>query len=771
MAASGFSVVRLMEFAWALLEPEPDRYDFSLFDEAIELFLSRGISVILGTPTAAMPAWLGTDPSVLQVHPTAGQRNFGSRRQACLNSPRYLDRADRITSALAKHFAQKFGRRDKNHPDKTRGVLIGWQIDNELGHEGSDLCICENCRAAWAGWLEQRYGSLDALNEEWGAVFWSTSYADWRQVPMPGAKVFSGQNPGLMLDWYRFMSDSVSSFVARQAAILRAANPGWELTSNTFMPPNGHVLNLRDLFRDLDIVGINNYPVWGDQPQPVPMQYHSTSIRLMRDALPGRQFTVFEQICGFQGHAYLGYLPLPQQIVFWMNHIAALGATRILFFRWRTAPFGQEQLCHGLVDPWSADSPHFRAIRRELLRRRDFHARLAGSRPAVRAAVIYKKDDARLLKEQPLSAGFSLPAGFIDVGYDAELANAAAPLLLYGLDYLVLEEAEVLENPELLGGLDFLVLPIPQLSNPAFVSTVLAWTARGGHLVLGWRAGTRTAGNRAPAFPPPGPWAEAAGLTIPTYQSLGKGVRSISLQTGFLGAVLNIVGALLPGLRPQATVWEDHQLPAADGKTRVLALFGSGPGKVGGAGGGAAGSAAGGGAAGSAAGSAMGAGFAAASHRIFGAGSVLTLGTRLSPAALLGVFAFFFREARKALRRRSAASVLAGSSGGAARRLAATGPAGTVPGLAAETAADLRAGTAADLPIGGAPPNLPLPRFLGEGLELVTRVDEEGNLFGVLLNHTGKTKRTRYGTVRPWDFRIVEFGPAGKLQGGSADRK
>ena len=152
----GVEEVRLMEFAWALLEPKKGVYDFSLFDEVLKLCEAEGLSVILGTPTATLPAWLyELDPTVVRIHPSGKTKDWGSRREACLNSPTYLKYADNIVEAVAKHFGK--------HP-----AVIGWQIDNEIGHEGSDICVCGHCRKVWHAWLKAKYKTIGALNAAWG---------------------------------------------------------------------------------------------------------------------------------------------------------------------------------------------------------------------------------------------------------------------------------------------------------------------------------------------------------------------------------------------------------------------------------------------------------------------------------------------------------------------------------------------------------------------------------------------------------------------------
>ena len=107
MRDMGLGAIRVMEFAWTLLEPEPGRYDFSLFDEVIELFAEQGLKTVLGTPTATPPAWLyHKDPSMSQVYPDGTVRDYGTRRECCLNSKTYFDASMEITARCGEHFGR-----------------------------------------------------------------------------------------------------------------------------------------------------------------------------------------------------------------------------------------------------------------------------------------------------------------------------------------------------------------------------------------------------------------------------------------------------------------------------------------------------------------------------------------------------------------------------------------------------------------------------------------------------------------------------------------
>lgn len=60
---------------------------------------------------------------MVQIHPSGIERGFGTRRQGCFNSDTYREASIKIAEACGEHFG-----RNSN--------VIGWQIDNEIGHEG-----------------------------------------------------------------------------------------------------------------------------------------------------------------------------------------------------------------------------------------------------------------------------------------------------------------------------------------------------------------------------------------------------------------------------------------------------------------------------------------------------------------------------------------------------------------------------------------------------------------------------------------------------------
>ena len=88
------------------------------------------IDVILGTPTAAPPAWLTQKyPDTLLIDEHGKRAVHGNRQHFSFTSPRYREFCRRISEEIAKRSAE---------PN-----VIGWQLDNEVANTSYD----DNTRA------------------------------------------------------------------------------------------------------------------------------------------------------------------------------------------------------------------------------------------------------------------------------------------------------------------------------------------------------------------------------------------------------------------------------------------------------------------------------------------------------------------------------------------------------------------------------------------------------------------------------------------------
>lgn len=379
MQECGVNVVRIGEFGWSLMEPEEGKYDFSLFDRAIGVLAKRGIKIIIGTPTATPPKWLTHKyPEVLNAFPNGQRVNDQTRRHASYISPIYRQFSQKLVEALAVHY-------------KGETNIIGWQIDNEFNNEDR-ACYSEVCTLAFRRWLKTRYATLDQLNQRWGTRFWSQHYTDWEQVDLPFPSP-SLHNPGLMLDYKRFISDSVTSFMDEQIEIIRRHRP------NDFITHNGLFKNI-DYYkfaRNLDIHSYSNYPTFESNPQ------HSIGARMtMLRGFNGR-FMIMEQLTGPAGQTYLLRTPRPGEMNLWAWQTIAHGSEGVVHFRWRSARRGAEQYWYGVLDHDDVPRARYQEFKKEGQEIRKIGQELLGSKVVSEIAVIYDIEAEWIFDHQYLS--------------------------------------------------------------------------------------------------------------------------------------------------------------------------------------------------------------------------------------------------------------------------------------------------------------------------------------------------------------------------------
>ncbi|WP_341278515.1 beta-galactosidase [Paenibacillus sp. FSL H8-0537] len=341
MKEMGLSIIRIAEFAWSVFEPEEGVFQFDLFDKVIDLAHKHGLKVIIGTPTATPPAWLTFKyPEVLNVTFDGVTLQHGLRRHTNYNSPKYRELSARIARQMAEHYC--------DHP-----AVVGWQIDNEFNCEISEF-YSEADHLAFREWLQRKYITLDKLNEAWGAVFWNQTYSAWEQVFLPRPTAAPRQpNPHQALDEKRFISDSTISYAEVQAKVLREAAPKQWVTTNGLF---GHLDSHRMTDELLDFFSYDSYPQFStinfDKNEENPLLDRGWSLTLSTTRSISPNFCIMEQQAGPGGWVNRMDMPSPKpgQMRLWTYQSIAHGADMVVYFRWRTAAFGNEIYWHGLND-------------------------------------------------------------------------------------------------------------------------------------------------------------------------------------------------------------------------------------------------------------------------------------------------------------------------------------------------------------------------------------------------------------------------------------
>ncbi len=501
MAALGLSLVRIGEFAWSRLEPEPGRLEWGWLDRAIATLQAAGLGVVLCTPTATPPKWLVDRTPDMLAHDRRGQpRRFGSRRHYCFSSETYRAEALRITTELARRYG--------GNP-----AIVGWQTDNEYGCHDTVVSASPMAAAAFRGWCAARYGSIEALNEAWGTVFWSQEYRSFAEIDPPFGTVTEA-NPQHRLAYQRFASDQVVGFNRAQVDVLRALSPGRFVTHNAmgFFTEFDH----HNLAAGLDLVTWDSYPLgfldqgWDDpltkarylrQGHPDFAGFHHDLYRGM--SATGR-FGVMEQQPGPVNWAPWNPAPLPGMVRLWTLEALAHGAELMAYFRWRQAPFAQEAMHAGLLLPDSREDVGAGEVRRVA-------AELAalGPLPPVSARVALLCDYPALWQHQiqpqgqdfaPLQLLFESYSMLRELGQDVDIRPSSADLSGYAL----------------------VVAPVLPFADAALAARL---AASEGVLVLGPRTGCKTGEGRIPDELPPGALRAVLPIRVTRVESLRPGIR------------------------------------------------------------------------------------------------------------------------------------------------------------------------------------------------------------------------------------------------------
>ena len=221
-----------------------------------------------------------------------------------------------LARALAAHY-------------KGETAVKAWQIDNEIGHEGSDLCWCETCHGGFIDYLKDRYADIQELNDRWGTGFWTQIYDRFEDIPLP-RKGDTPQNPALRLEWERFRARSAESWLKALADAVRAEIPNAFVLHDFSASLWGKRLDPFAIAKDLDAAAYNHYPVWGAQASAMDPAQTAFALDTAR-GLKGGNFWITETLIGTQGHDYLSCSPKPGESALWAAQAMAHGCSNLLF--------------------------------------------------------------------------------------------------------------------------------------------------------------------------------------------------------------------------------------------------------------------------------------------------------------------------------------------------------------------------------------------------------------------------------------------------------
>ncbi len=505
MKALGLSYVRLAEFAWSKLEPQRDQFNFAWLDEAILLAQDAGLKVVLCTPTATPPAWLVQEkPDILATDAEGRLREFGSRRHYDFSSRTYWQESKRIVEIIAKRYG-------------THQAVAGWQTDNEYGCHDTARSYSQNALHGFRKWLEEKYKTLDALNNAWGNVFWSQNYSAFHQIALPNLTV-TEPNPSHVLDFYRYCSEQVVLYDQMQCEIIRAYSPGRFITHNFMIFESG--FDHYKAAAHLDFVSWDNYPLGTLEnfsfmddatKQEFARTGHPDLTACIHDIYRGlkrKSFWVMEQQCGQTNWATYNPLPAVGATKLWTLQAFAHGADCVSYFRWQAANMSQEVLHSGLQhhdgtpDRGYAEvaelAPHLQKLPSQ-------------ENKQNKIALLHDYESLWAIEQQRHGANAS---------YWAQLMLFYSVLREHGQDVDIV-------HPDVdLSGYSLIVAPAITIVGQARAEHFEKTARAGAHMVFGPRTGFRDVTGQAWSSRAPGPLADAAGVRLKNFDSLRPGLTS-----------------------------------------------------------------------------------------------------------------------------------------------------------------------------------------------------------------------------------------------------
>jgi beta-galactosidase len=483
MEAAHIHVVRMAEFAWSTLEPREGQFEFEWLDRAIAQAARHHIRVVLGTPTAAPPAWLtGKYPEVLRVDEDGHVDEHGNRQQFSFTSSRYR--------TLARQIAQRMAVRYGHNPN-----VVGWQIDNEIGPPSFDT----ETRTQFHRWLQQKYRTVAELNRHWATAYWSQTYDDFGQVPMHS----KNENPGLLLDWKLFVTDTWASYVDNQVKVIREhTEPRQFITTNT-MHWNGGFDHYA-VHGSLDLAAWDEYVANG--------HYEWLDYAVQHDLVRGykrRNFWLMETQPGFVNWWPVNRSLDPGQVreVAWQA--VGHGADAVLYWQWRSALNGQEQYHGSLLGADGTPVPVYAEVQKIGAEFERAGEALAGTTPHSRVALLQSYESRWAIDFQRHHKDFDPVEEFAAFYRPLELGTQSVDV---GATDAPLESYALVVTPALN------VLSATQAKH------LEDYVRRGGHLVLGPRSGMKDPYNALWPQRQPGPLVTLLGGRVEQFYVLDQPV-------------------------------------------------------------------------------------------------------------------------------------------------------------------------------------------------------------------------------------------------------
>ncbi|HMR50142.1 MAG TPA: beta-galactosidase [Arachnia sp.] len=518
MAEAGITVIRVGESVWSTWEPRNGEFDLEWLSPVLDAAHRRGIRVIVGTPTYAVPPWLQTAyPEIAGERRTGERIPWGARQEVDYTHPAFRFHAERVIRRIVARYAA--------HP-----AVIGYQVDNEPG-----LVLLHN-QGVFAGFvraLKKRYRDVETLNREWGLTYWSHRIDDWSELWRPDGNTF----PQYDLAWRRYQAEVTAEFIAWQAEIVREYATEGQFVTTCLQYPRGGVDD-RTVFAPLDIGSGNPYYGMQDRldatTQLPALNYWTTSgvAGMFRQAdrlysSKQQRYLVTETNAQAIDAAEHNFPPYPGQLRQSAFAFVSRGAAMIEYWHWHTLPYGAETYWGGVLPHSLVPGRVYREVSAIGAELKDLGGAFDGYVPDADAAILWSNPSRYALQFMPPFAAGGAPdeesyERIVDAFHAGVIAAGGQARILHA------EQARALGAAELAARFPVLIAAGLYVSTDDDLAFLRDYAEHGGHLVLGPRTAYADDEARARVAVAPAGLTDVAGVSYEEFSTLERevGVRT-----------------------------------------------------------------------------------------------------------------------------------------------------------------------------------------------------------------------------------------------------
>lgn len=455
MEKAGMNVIRIAESTWSTWEPEEGRFDFTHLHRMLDAAAAHGLSVIVGTPTYAIPSWLAQKSKDILALTHNGQEIYGHRQNMDITNPIYLSHAKIIIEKLMEEV------KDEPH-------VIGFQLDNET--KSYDTCT-PHAQKLFVEDLKKKYPDILEFNREFGLDYWSNRVDNWDNFPDIRGTI----NQSLAAEYAKFQRRLVTDFLAWQASIIeKYKRPDQFITQNFDFEWHNYSYGLQpevDQFAAAKCMTVAGCDI-----------YHPS-----QDELTGAEITVCGNIArGLKRDNYLileteaqgmaQWLPYPNQLRLQAYSHIANGANMVEYWHWHSIHNAIESYWKGVLSHDFSENQTYRDVCQIGNEWKQIGASLTNLKKHNKIALVANNESLTGLSQFPTQTNGTS-------SYNTILRFLADALFYLNIEYDIIPADEALLNEY-----DLVLIPALYSAKESYLKALDQYVANGGNLVITFKS-------------------------------------------------------------------------------------------------------------------------------------------------------------------------------------------------------------------------------------------------------------------------------------------